>query len=64
MMIEIVCVFAFLVAFLLPVLAIIHYVKSCNNGEFTIKGRFIKLFEFEISASGTQKDSKKQKKLD
>lgn len=60
MMFEIVCVLAFLVALLFPVLAIIHYVKSCNDGEFIIKGKFIKLFEFEISASGTKTSSKKK----
>ena len=55
-MFEIVCVLIFLV---LIILVLVHYVKNCTDGEFSIKGEFCKLFKFEIYASGSKKRSKK-----
>lgn len=54
-MFEIVCVLIFLV---LIILVLVHYVKNCTDGEFSIKGEFLKLFKFEIYASGSKKRSK------
>ena len=56
-MFEIMCVFIFLV--LITILALVHYMKNCTDGEFSIKGEFCKLFKFEIHASGSKKRSKK-----
>jgi hypothetical protein len=55
-MFEIMCVFIFLV--LITILALVHYMKNCTDGEFSIKGEFCKLFKFEIYASGSKKRSK------
>lgn len=58
-MIEIMCVLSILTFGLTLVLVLVHYMKNCSNGEFSIKGEFFKLFKFEIHASGSKKGSKK-----
>ena len=54
-MFEIMCVLILVVFLLVPIMVLVHYMKNCADGEFSIKGEFFKLFKFEIHASGSKK---------
>ena len=58
MMFEILYVLIFLVLVIIPILVLVHYMKNCTDGEFSIKVEFCKILKFEIHASGSKKGSK------